>query len=85
MKASDARDIYFATHLTGALQEFYEAISKQAPFGLSGNFYDTAVNYDYAVLRKVTEELEKEGYRVAYFPWVWLVSRRNLEQCDYAR
>lgn len=66
MKASDARDIYFATHLTDALQEFYEAISNQAPFGLSGNFYDTAVNYDYAVLRKVTEELEKQGYRVAY-------------------
>lgn len=66
MKASDARDIYFATHLTDALQEFYEAISKQAPFGLSGNFYDTAVNYDYAVLRKVTEELEKQGYSVAY-------------------
>ena len=66
MKASDAREIYFATHLANALQDFYEAISKQAPFGLSGNFYDTAVNYDYAILHKVTGELESQGYRVAY-------------------
>ena len=66
MKASDTREIYFATHLANALQDFYEAISKQAPFGLSGNFYDTAVNYDYAILNKVTEELESQGYRVAY-------------------
>lgn len=66
MKASEAREIYFANHLTDALQEFHDVIKKKAPFGLSGNFYDTAVNYDYATLRKVKEQLEKEGYSVAY-------------------
>lgn len=66
MKASEARDIYFGIHLTNALQEFYDVITKQAPFGLSGNFYDTAVNYDYAILRKVADELTNQGYYVAY-------------------
>ena len=66
MKAEDAREIYFSTHLNGALETFYEVIRNQAPFGLSGNFYETAINYDYAVLRRVADELEKQGYRVDY-------------------
>lgn len=66
MKAEDARQIYYGTHLSGALETFYEVIQQQAPFGLSGNFYETAVNYDYAILRLVAEELKKQGYTVHY-------------------
>lgn len=66
MKAEDARELYFSNNLNGALENFYEVIRAKAPFSLSGNFYETAVNYDYAILRKVKEELEKQGYRVAY-------------------
>lgn len=66
MKADEARAIYFNSNLNSALENFYEVIREKAPFSLSGNFYDTAVNYDYAILRKVKEELENQGYRVAY-------------------
>lgn len=66
MKAQEARDIYFNTNLQEALELFYEAIRNKAPFSLDGNFYDVAINYDYAVLRKVAEELTKNGYKVAY-------------------
>ncbi len=66
MKASDAREIYFNANLGSAMQSFYEVIRKQAPTALSGNFYDTAVLFDYAILRAVASELEKEGYSVAY-------------------
>ena len=66
MRADEARAIYFNSNLNSALENFYEAIREKAPFSLSGNFYDTAVNYDYAILRKVKEELENQGYRVAY-------------------
>ena len=38
MKTSDAREIYFATHLANALQDFYEAISKQAATGQKRTF-----------------------------------------------
>lgn len=66
MKAEDARQIYINSYLTSALQDFYEAIGQKAPFGLSGNFYDIAVNYDYTILRLVSEQLKKDGYKVAY-------------------
>ena len=66
MKASEARELYFNNNLGSAMQSFYDVIQKQAPFGLSGNFYDTAVLFDYAILRAVKDELEKQGYRVAY-------------------
>ena len=66
MKAEDARKIYYDAHLSGALEAFYEVIHNQAPFALSGNFYETAVNYDYAILRLVTEELKNQGYKVDY-------------------
>ena len=66
MRADEARAIYFNSNLNSALENFYEVIREKAPFSLSGNFYDTAVNYDYAILRKVKEELENQGYRVAY-------------------
>lgn len=66
MKAEDARQIYYGTHLSGALEAFYEVIRNQAPFGLSGNFYETAINYDYAILRLVADELTKQGYTVHY-------------------
>lgn len=66
MTAAEARAIYFSVHLTNALQEFYEVIGKKAPYALSSNLYDTADAYDYATLRLVAEELEKNGYKVAY-------------------
>ena len=66
MKVEDARKIYYDTHLGDALEAFYEVIRNQAPFGLSGNFYETAVNYDYAILRLVADELQKQGYTVHY-------------------
>lgn len=66
MRADEARAIYFNSNLNSALENFYEVIRNTAPHSLSGNFYDTAVNYDYAILRKVKEELENQGYRVAY-------------------
>ena len=66
MKAEDARELYYSSILNGALENFYEVIRATAPFSLSGNFYETAVIYDYTILRRVKEELEKQGYRVAY-------------------
>lgn len=66
MKASEAREIYFNTHISSAMESFYDVIRKQAPFGLSGNFYETATLFDYAILRVVAAELESQGYRVDY-------------------
>ena len=66
MKAEDARELYFSNNLNSALENFYEVIRAAAPFSLSGNFYETAVLYDYAILRKVKKDFEKQGYRVAY-------------------
>lgn len=66
MTAAEARAIYFSVHLANALQQFYEVIGEMAPIALSGNLYETAKNYNYATLRLVAEELEKNGYRVAY-------------------
>lgn len=66
MKASEAREVYFTTHIGSAMETFYEVIRKQAPFGLSGNFYETAILFDYAILRVVAAELESKGYRVDY-------------------
>ena len=66
MKASEAREIYFNTRISSAMESFYDVIRKQAPFWLSGNFYETATLFDYAILRVVAAELENQGYRVAY-------------------
>ena len=66
MNAEQARNLYVETNLGDALEDFYNAIAKVAPNALSGNFFWVAANYDYAILHKVTEELESQGYRVAY-------------------
>lgn len=66
MRALEAREIYFSVHLDAALEAFYEVIRKQAAYSLSGNFYDTAILFDYAILREVAVELTNQGYRVAY-------------------
>lgn len=66
MNAEQARKIYFENHLDVALEKFYVAIGETAQNGLSGNFYDVAVEHDYAILALVKKQLESQGYSVAY-------------------
>ena len=66
MKASEAREIYVKQHLSQALNTLYEAIREKATESLSGNFYNVAKDYDYTILRLVSEKLQDNGYVVAY-------------------
>lgn len=66
MTAEEARNLYVQNNLDKALKGFYTAIAEVAPIALSGNFYDVAVNHDYATLSLVKKELESQGYSVAY-------------------